>query len=97
MTRKGVEHDLLKSPYIAYYGDLKFYFSSLLYKTNFRKKVNDYVSKYSMYFNKKFKLNVNAEYFLAISLYKIIEKRGFKVENTLTNEFVNSGKTYEVR
>ena len=45
---------------------------------------------------KKFLLNINIEYFMAISCYKTIEKRGFRVENTLTGEFINSGKTYEV-
>lgn len=96
MTIRGVEHDLSRTDYIAYYGDLKFYFSSLLYKNKFKKGVNDFVRKYMFYFQKKFLLNINAEYFLAISFYKSIEKRGFRVENTLTGEFVNSGKTYEV-
>lgn len=96
MTIRGVEHDLSKSTYIAYYGDLRFYFSSLFYKNNFKKRINEYVRKYSLYMQKKFLLNINIEYFMAISCYKSIEKRGFRVENTLTGEFINSGKTYEV-
>lgn len=96
MTRRGIEYDLSKTDYIAYYGDLKFYFSSSLYRNNFKKLVSDFVRKYSAYFIKKFKLNINSEYFLAISCYRLIEKRGFRVENTTTGEFVSSAKTFEV-
>ena len=96
LTRRGIEKDLTKSKFTANYDDLVFYFSSEFYKKNFKKLINDYVRKYSFYINKKFKLNINSEYFLAISCYKQIEKRGFRVFDKRSNQFINSGKIYEV-
>lgn len=96
VTRRGIEKDLTQTKFTCTYDNLVFYFSSEFYLRNFKKLINDYVRKYSYYLNKKFKLNVNSEYFLAISCYKLIEKRGFRVFDKNINQFVNSGKIYEV-
>lgn len=97
LTRRGIEKDLTQTKYTAIYDNLVFYFSSEFYQKNFKKLINDYVRKYSFYLNKKFKLNINSEYFLAISCYKLIEKRGFRIFDKNTNNFINSGKIYEVK
>ena len=96
LTRKGIEKDLTQSKYICIYDDLVFYFSSELYLRNFKKLINEYIHKYSFYLNKKFKLNINSEKYLAISCYKLIEKRGFRVFDRTIKQFIPSGKIYEV-
>lgn len=71
--------DLDKSTYKVLYKGLIFYFSSELYKKKFEKNINEFIKTESLKITCKYKLSINLELFFAISYYKQIEKRGFKV------------------
>ena len=74
-----IYHDINKSTYIYKYGDLTFYFSSLLYLNKFVNQFNNYIEEEAAKLNNKFNMKINSKSFLLITFYKKIEKRGFKV------------------
>lgn len=96
MTKRGIEKDLSISRWKAKYGSLIFTFSSLTNKAKFENFIDEYILENTTYILKKFKMNVKADYFLAISLYKKIEKRGFKIVNIDTQESISQYKIYEI-
>ena len=74
-----IYHDINKSKYYFCYDNLTFYFSSLLYLNKFTKLYTSYIEEESIKLNNKFNMNINAKKLLLLSLYKKIEKRGFRV------------------
>lgn len=74
----NIYYDLNKSSLEAEYKRFKFIFSSNFYLNKFKKEIDEYVSieKQKMYL--KFRTFLESDEFLALSLYKKIEKRGFK-------------------
>lgn len=82
-TKDGVYHDLTESEYIIdfYYGhdNLKLYFSSDFNKERFNKRIENYVTDETLKFNAKHNCKADLTILLYISLYKLLEKRGFYV------------------
>lgn len=74
-----IYHDINKSNYYFKYDNLTFYFSSLLYLNKFTKLYTSYIEEESIKLSNKFNMNINAKKFFLLSLYKSIEKRGFRV------------------
>lgn len=79
-----VYQDIEESPFYYDYEDFKFYFSSQFYRRNFKLKVEDYIKQETYKLKNRYKIFNNKFYeilkeVLLISLYKKIEKRGFKV------------------
>ena len=78
-TAKGIYHDLRESKYSISVDDIEYFFSSKLYRDKFEREMQRNRDKYNWFFNGK-KLDLNFNMLADISLYVIIEKRGFRVK-----------------
>lgn len=74
-----IYNDLNESTYIFEYDKLKFYFSSRFYLEKFTNTYSQYLKDETMKLKIKFKCNIYADEMILLHLYKLIEKRGFKV------------------
>ena len=74
-----VFYELEDSPFSLSIGDFKFYFSSLFYKDKFRKGYKDFIKCENLKLNVRYNGDIELNDMLLISLYKKIEKRGFRV------------------
>lgn len=74
-----IYYNIKESEYKIDYQNFTFYFSSLLYKRKFEKEVKMYISDESYKIKTKYLTHLEASEYLALSLYKKIEKRGFNV------------------
>ena len=78
-TKRGIYLDLYESDIFFQYKSIKLYFSSKFYLEKFKDKYENYLKSENIKINNKYHCNLQADEFLIISLYKIIEKRGFRV------------------
>lgn len=80
---RGIYYDLNESEYVAILNinnnEIKFYFSSLFNRRRFMEKSIVYLKNENLKLETFYNVKVNAGMLLLISLYKKIEKRGFKV------------------
>ena len=74
-----VFYELEESTYRLDYKRLTFVFSSKFYIDKFKKEIDNFVKIEDKKIYSKYKVMLNTEEYLALSLYKRIEKRGFKV------------------
>lgn len=80
MTKGGIYLNIEESTYkISKYG-LTFYFSSKFYMEKFEENVEKYVETESLKLKNKYLTDCYFEKYLAVSYYRKIEKRGFKIE-----------------
>ena len=75
-----VTYELDNSPFFLRIDDFMFYFSSKFYLDKFKKEYPEYIRNETLKLNVKYKMIVYANEMLLLSLYKLIEKRGFKVK-----------------
>lgn len=81
---KIVYNNIDESPYCLEYNEYKFYFSSEFYKRNFGLRLEPYVKEETYKLANRYKI-LNSKFLddlkevLYISLYKKIEKRGFRI------------------
>ena len=68
-------YELEDSPFFLRIDDFMFYFSSDFYRKKFESEYNE-----TLKLNVKYKMLVYADEMLMLTLYKMIEKRGFKVK-----------------
>ena len=78
-TRNGIELDITKSNYRYDYNGLEFYFSSEFYLRKFRENLHYYLFTENTKITGRYQVKANLTLFLAIALYKKIEKRGFYI------------------
>lgn len=88
MEKNKVCLNINESNYVATFGGFNFYFSSNFYKEKFEKEVLKYVEDEELKIENKYKMQINVRLYLAISLYKKIEKRGFRVFDNVNKRFV---------
>ena len=74
-----VYYNLYDSEYQYSFKRFKFVFSSKLYINNFIKRLNEYTQLENDKLRAKYQIELEAYEYLALSLYKKIEKRGFLV------------------
>lgn len=74
-----VYKDISQSMYHYKYDKLDFYFSSYFYLEKFKKLVPNYIKDETMKLQIKYKCLIVCDEMLLISLYKKIEKRGYRV------------------
>lgn len=79
LTRHGIELNIDESKYKFNYKGLTFYFSSMFYLKKFEREIENFVDNETKKLYNKFKVRADYTILLSISLYKRIEKRGFKV------------------
>lgn len=78
--------DLKKTPFKTLNKGLIFYFSSEFYKKKFIENVNKYIHEESLKIRNKYKIGNILDLFLAVSYYKKIEKRGFRVYDSVNKK-----------
>lgn len=94
MTKAGIYLNLDESTYKVKKFELLFYFSSVLYMEKFNKNVEKYVEMENIKLANKTKLVINFNKLFAISYYQKIEKRGFKIKDTLRNKEIKQYSIY---
>lgn len=78
-TAKGICLNLNESEYYFKYKGLVFYFSSEFYRNKFSNEIINYIETETFKIQVKYNININFDILLMISLYKKIEKRGFRI------------------
>ena len=79
-TKNGIELNLKESDYKFEFYNAVFYFSSKFYLDNFKNLLEDYIEIEQTKIINKYKVEINLKLYLAIALYKKIEKRGFRMQ-----------------
>ena len=79
-TYRGIYYDLNESVYTFQYDRLTFYFSSNYYLEKFKSSYISYLKQETLKLSSKYKCCVYGDEMILLSLYKNIEKRGFRVE-----------------
>lgn len=78
-TSRGIYLNIEESTYFLNFEGVTFYFSSMFYKEKFKRELKKYIDIESIRLYNRLNLKNEMSIFLAISLYKKIEKRGFRV------------------
>lgn len=87
--RKLIYNDIKESKYFYDYDVLRFYFSSEFYRDKFKEKVIHYIIDERNKLSIRYKCILQCDDMLALTLYKKIEKRGFRVENNQSRKILN--------
>ena len=78
-TTKGICLNLNESEYYFKYKGLIFYFSSKFYRNKFANEISSFIETETFKLQVKYNLDINFDILFMLSLYKKIEKRGFRV------------------
>lgn len=89
-----VYYNLYESEYHYNFKRFKFIFSSKLYINNFVKQLENYICIENNKLGAKYSIELEASEYLALSLYKKIEKRGFLVY--YNDEEIDKNTTFTV-
>lgn len=89
-TKNGIEFNLKESEYKVIFNGFIFYFSSELYKNKFNNLIENFIELEEIKLKTKYKVKINLTNYLAIALYKRIEKRGFLIKDDITKEFLTN-------
>ena len=92
-TVKGICLNLNESEYYFKYKGLVFYFSSEFYKKKFADEISSFIETETFKIQVKYNININFDILLMISLYKKIEKRGFRIYDEETGEILKDTET----
>lgn len=95
LTRSNIAYDLNISPHelVVNYpdGNIKFIFSSELYRNNFASRIKEHRGKINQSLTKRFGFNIKSDKLSDLKLYTTIEKRGFLVyHNEVKIECLNN-------
>lgn len=93
-TKNGIELDLKESKYKSNFNGYEFYFSSEFYKYKFEERLTPYIMVENAKIKNKYGVRIFLHEVLAISLYKNIEKRGFRVVNCYTGDEITENATF---
>lgn len=89
-----VYYDLNLSTYKLNYKRFTFIFSSKFYINKFERDLKNYIDIEDKKLYSKYKIVVEADEYLALSLYKKIEKRGFKV--LFLNQEIKENESFSI-
>jgi len=93
-TTRGIELDINKSDITFKIEGLNFYFTSILNKKRFEARYKEFIEAENLKFKIKYNIEVDLKYIFLISLYKKIEKRGFKVYNINQTRYLNENEKF---
>lgn len=89
-----VYNNIENSNFFIDVGKLRIYFSSEFNKNRFLKNYKNYIDEENAKLENKYHVKIVANYYLLVAYYKKIEKRGFRLENNVTNARVNENLTF---
>ena len=79
---KNVYNIIDESPFYFTLKGIEFYFSSEFNLRRFKERYKNYIKEENAKINHRYNINIELFYPLLLSLYKKIEKRGFKIYDT---------------
>lgn len=79
------------------YEDLKFYFSSEVNLRRFKEKLSSYLYEENVKINNKYSIKIDLTLYLMFSLYKIVEKRGYKIIKIGNNEDITNDELSNIK
>lgn len=94
--RAKVYNDIDTSTFFIDIGKCRLYFSSEFNMNRFLKNYSSYCDEETRKIENKYHVKISANYYLLFAFYKKIEKRGFRIENNVTNQRVNENLTFLV-
>lgn len=80
VTINGIFTDIFESTYSYEIDNMKFYFSSTVYRDKFAKRFENFWLEEQKKLEVKFGCNIECKPLMLMKLYTMIEKRGFRVE-----------------
>ena len=80
LTVNGIFTDIYESTYNYKVDNMKFYFSSTVYRDKFAKRYENFWLEEQKKLELKYKTNIKCKALMLLELYSMIEKRGFRVE-----------------
>ena len=89
-TYYGTYTDINESDIYCIYDNYKFYFNSNYIRNKFVKEVEKYIYLEEIKIKSKYKVEINLKNYLAVSYYKKIQKKGFRIENKETNKKIKN-------
>ena len=92
--RSIVYNNIDDSVFFIDVGKCRIYFSSEFNKSRFLKNYKNYIDEENAKLENKYHVKIVANYYLLFAFYKKIEKRGFRIENNITNDKVNENLTF---
>lgn len=92
--RSIVYNNIGDSVFFIDIGKFRIYFSSEFNKSRFLKNYKNYIDEENAKLENKYHVKIVANYYLLFAFYKKIEKRGFRIENNITNDKVNENLTF---
>lgn len=92
MTRRGIEYELFKSPYVCENEKLKFYFSSDLHLKKFQKLREEKAEKIRVSLSNRFNVDFDVWLLGDLIAYRETETRGFFVIDLETGKPLNINK-----
>ena len=88
MEEKKVVLNIHESNYSYSFGGFIFYFSSNFYKEKFEREVLKYIDEEELKIKNKYKIDISIGLYLAIALYRKIEKRGFRIFDNINKRYL---------
>lgn len=92
--RSIVYNNIDDSAFFIDVGKCRIYFSSEFNKSRFLKNYKNYIDEENAKLENKYHVKIVANYYLLFAFYKKIEKRGFRIENNITNARINENLTF---
>lgn len=92
--RSIVYNNIDDSVFFTDVGKCRIYFSSKFNKSRFLKNYKNYIDEENAKLENKYHVKIVANYYLLFAFYKKIEKRGFRIENNITNTRVNENSIF---
>ena len=92
MTRRGVEYELFKSPFVCENEKLKFFFSSKLHLEKFQKLRIEKASKIRFSLSNRFNIDFDVWLLADLLAYRETETRGFFIIDLETGKPLNINK-----
>jgi hypothetical protein len=80
-TKRGIYYRLFESEFVHTIGDIRFHFSSKMYRDKFIETYQDYIDLFNQKLNKVYKnqYQIEGNYLALIRYYDRLEKRGFYI------------------
>lgn len=78
-TSNGIYLDLKESEYKFEGFGFIFYFSSTKYLLKYKEEISNYIVLETLKIKQKYNVEINLDRYLAVALYRRIEKRGFRI------------------
>lgn len=94
--RSIVYNNIDDSVFFINVGKCRIYFSSEFNKSRFLKNYKNYIDEENAKLENKYHVKIVANYYLLFAFYKKIEKRGFRIENNITNAKVNENLIFYI-